>query len=274
MDYTVLSLADVRNELDVIVRETQATFGDLDERRLNWRPDESRWSVAQCFEHLLAANRLMFRAAEQALQASAPRSIWQRVPVLPRLYGRIMIRTQSPDATRKFTADPRARPALSAIAADVIPRFIDQHRDAVAAVQTLDERDAARAVMTSPFIRFITYSVLDGWRLVVAHDRRHFEQARRVTLLPEFPKASVLPADGQRTVSLGIPDALAAKANTFPESSYGATTVTLILADGRRIHDVVLGGASHIVKVGGRPVSDAKDLDFSVSEIVDVKRKR
>jgi hypothetical protein len=26
----------------------------------------------------------------------------------------------------------------------------------------------------------------DGWRLVVAHDRRHFEQARRITLSPGF----------------------------------------------------------------------------------------
>jgi hypothetical protein len=43
--------------------------------------------------------------------------------------------------------------------------------------------------MTSPFIKVITYSVLDGWRLVFAHDRRHLEQARRVTLSPGFPTA-------------------------------------------------------------------------------------
>ena len=71
-------------------------------------------------------------------------------------------------------------------------------------------------------------------------------------------------------MSLKISDELAAKALYFPESSYGATTVTLILSSGRRIHDVVLGGASDIVKVGGRHVSDGGDLDFSVSEIVDV----
>ena len=34
--------------------------------------------------------------------------------------------------------------------------------------------------MVSPFVAAITYSVLDGLRLVVAHDHRHFEQARRV----------------------------------------------------------------------------------------------
>jgi hypothetical protein len=75
-------------------------------------------------------------------------------------------------------------------------------------------------------------------------------------------------------MSLRIPDALADTALMFPESSYGATTVTLILSDGRRIDDVILAGGSDIVKVKGRLVSDAKALDFSVSEIVDVKRKR
>jgi hypothetical protein len=41
--------------------------------------------------------------------------------------------------------------------------------------------------MVSPFVRFITYSVLDGCRLMAAHDRRHFEQARRVTEAAGFP---------------------------------------------------------------------------------------
>ena len=54
-------------------------------------------------------------------------------------------------------------------------------------MRALDEGDAAHAILTSPFSRVVIYSVLDGLRLVVAHDRRHFEQARRVTLLPEFP---------------------------------------------------------------------------------------
>jgi hypothetical protein len=42
--------------------------------------------------------------------------------------------------------------------------------------------------MTSPFVRVITYSVLDGWRLMLAHDRRHVEQAKRVMATPGFPK--------------------------------------------------------------------------------------
>ncbi len=182
-----MSLADVRTGLDDIARETQATFGGLDGRQLNWRPDAGRWSVAQCVEHLLTTNRLMFEAAEKALDVARPRTIWQRVPVLPGVLGRMLIRSQSPTAARRFTAPSTARPASSDITADVIPRFIEQQRDAAVRVQALGEDDAARTIMTSPFVRIVTYSVLDGWRLVVAHDRRHFEQAQRVVKSPGFP---------------------------------------------------------------------------------------
>src|SRR5688500_7712364 len=82
MDYATLSLADVRTGLDNIGRETHATFGGFSARQLNWRPDVARWSVAQCFQHLLTANHLMFQAADDALN-EAPRTVWQRLPVVP-----------------------------------------------------------------------------------------------------------------------------------------------------------------------------------------------
>ena len=187
MDYTTLSLSAVTTELEDIAREAQMTFGGLDTRQLNWRPDPARWSVAQCLEHLVISNQWMLRAAEDALRDARPRTVWQRLPVLPGVVGRMLIRSQSPTATRKFTASSKAAPATSDIAADIVRRFVEQHRDALTRVRALDERAAAGAIMTSPFLRVITYSVLDGWRLLVAHDRRHLVQARRVMLWPEFP---------------------------------------------------------------------------------------
>ena len=75
-------------------------------------------------------------------------------------------------------------------------------------------------------------------------------------------------------MTLRIPAKLAAKAHGFPESSYGATTVTLVLANGRRIENVVLGGAEWIVKIGDRRITDSTELDFSVEDVVNVRRQR
>jgi hypothetical protein len=188
MDYTSVSLADVRAGLDNLAREVQATFGALDARQLNWRPGTTQWSVAQCFEHLIKMNRLMFQAAEIALNEQSPRTIWQRLPGVPGVLGRLMIRSQAPEATRKYSAPAPGQPSSSDIGADVVQRFVEQLRDAVARLNTLAESDAARIIMVSPFIKVVTYSVLDSWRLVFAHGRRHVEQARRVTLAPGFPR--------------------------------------------------------------------------------------
>jgi hypothetical protein len=188
MDYTTLSLAEVKTGLEDIAREVQETFGELDARQLNWRPDATQWSVGQCLDHLVMLDYLMFRAAGDALNGAQVPTIWHRVPGWPRLMGRLLIRSLSPDARRKQRAPARSRPATSDVAADIVQRFAEQHRDTAAWVHGVNEREAARVIMTSPFSRFVAYSVLDGCRLVVAHDRRHFEQARRVTQLPGFPR--------------------------------------------------------------------------------------
>lgn len=189
MDYTALTLAEVRSALDDIARGSQDTFGRLTPRQLNWRPDEARWGVAQCFDHLVTANRLMLQSAAAALDESQPRTVWQRLPVLPGMFGRLMIRSLTPTATRKLRAPMSARPAFSELPGDIVRRFADQQREAAAWMAEVGEGRAERTIMASPFLRVITYSVLDACRLMVAHDQRHIEQARRVTTAPGFPGA-------------------------------------------------------------------------------------
>ncbi|MEO7273114.1 MAG: DinB family protein [Vicinamibacterales bacterium] len=192
MDYTALSLPEVQRGLEAVAVEAQGLFGGLDPGQLNWRPDPARWSVAQCLDHLLTANRLMIRAADDAQAPGASRSVWQRLPVLPGILGGMLIRSQSPGATRRFTAPAQAHPASSDIEADIVRRFVSQHEEAVGRLRTLDESLAARAIMTSPFVKVVTYRVLDGWRLVLAHDRRHLHQAQGVMASPGFPPSRSL----------------------------------------------------------------------------------
>ena len=182
MKYTDLSLAEIPDAIHGIAEDAHATFGALDVRELNWKPEEAQWSIAQCFEHLITSNRLLVDAAKSAI-ANPPGSVWQRLPMWPGMLGKLMVGSQGPrvPSSRKYVANPIARPA-SSVRADIIQRFVDQHREIEAWARTLHEQTARRAILISPFVKIITYSVLDGLRLLVAHDRRHFEQARRVMI--------------------------------------------------------------------------------------------
>ena len=68
-----------------------------------------------------------------------------------------------------------------------------------------------------------------------------------------------------------IPVHLIEKAQTIGESSYGVTRVTLILADGQKVHDVFLAWCTEIVKVGTRSITKREDLDFQIEDIVRIR---
>ena len=72
----------------------------------------------------------------------------------------MLIRSQAPVNTRRYTASPRAQPSISGVAPDVIQRFVEQHREAVSRVQALDERDAARTIMTSVTVLLSSLSLM------------------------------------------------------------------------------------------------------------------
>ena len=187
MDYTTISLVDVRTSSTPSPPTPARHSAALDARQINWKADASRWSVAQCLEHLLTANRQMVEMADQALDATRGRTLWQRLPIWPGLLGRMLVRTQSPNATRRFKAPGKAQPAASALDTGIVARFVHQQRELIAKLDASATRDLAGVVMASPFLGIVTYSVLDGWRLIVAHERRHVQQAKQVMATPGFP---------------------------------------------------------------------------------------
>ena len=50
--------------------------------------------------------------------------------------------------------------------------------------------DLRKVVLSTPAARLITYSLLDGYRLILTHERRHLAQAARVLEADGFPSAA------------------------------------------------------------------------------------
>jgi hypothetical protein len=189
VDYLRLTLDQIQSELRKTAADVRASFGTLDDRQLNWRPDPSRWSVAQCLQHLVQSNDEMCGAFERAADPARPRTIWQRLPILPGVIGRMMVSSLGPKVTRKFVAPSQSTPSASDSDSGVLDRFAASQERVLAITRTLAGRDLDRMILVSPFVKVVTYSVFDGLRLVVAHEHRHVEQARRVREAPGFPRS-------------------------------------------------------------------------------------
>lgn len=179
-------------EAAAVAREAGETFGSFDAAQLNWKPSAEQWSVGQCFDHLLTTNAAYFPSFEQLVKGEKQITFWERLPVLPSLFGRLMIRALDPRATRKLKAPAVFRPASSDVSGDVVARFVAQQDRLSEYIKATAAhgRDLRRTIVTSPVSPLITYSLRDGYHLILLHERRHLAQARRVTEAQGFPRAA------------------------------------------------------------------------------------
>jgi hypothetical protein len=69
----------------------------------------------------------------------------------------------------------------------VIDDFVDLQTKVVEKMKATEHLDLEKIIITSPVASVITYSMMDAYRVIVVHERRHFEQARRVTEESAFP---------------------------------------------------------------------------------------
>lgn len=181
-----LSPAELAAEFGATAADAAAGFRALDARQLNWKPGAEAWSVAECFDHLVKSGEQMQESIGRALDRTAPRTVWQRLPLWPRLLGWMLITSLAPDATRKLKAPAIAVPATGNLPSDIVDRFVALQHECAARVLALTDDDERR-VLVSPFASVVTYTVIDGYRIIATHQRRHLAQAARVTAAPGFP---------------------------------------------------------------------------------------
>ena len=179
-------LANLIAAANNIANEAKSTFGQLTPSQLNWKPSADRWSVAQCFDHLLTSHQGYLPIVDSVL-AGKKRTFWERMPVLPGLAGKLLIKSLEPTTTRKMKAPKHFEPAQSDISGSVINDFVDQQGNIVQKMKATEHLDLERIVITSPAAGAVTYSLMDAYRIIVVHEQRHFQQAKRVMEESSFP---------------------------------------------------------------------------------------
>jgi hypothetical protein len=181
------------SDLDTLIRDAKqiaddarAAFGNLSAAQLNWKPSAERWSIAQCFEHLITSNRGYLPIIESVRGGKKQSTFWERLPVWPGLAGKLLIKSLDPASTRKLKAPKSFQPAQSDISATIIDDFVAQQEQVIEGMKSTSHLDLEKIVITSPALSFVAYSLMDAYRIIVTHEKRHLQQAQRVAAEPAF----------------------------------------------------------------------------------------
>lgn len=172
----------------IISDQVRETFGDLSNEQLNWKPNSDQWSVGQCFDHLIKINSTYFPQFESIIKDPRKQKFWEKYSPLSGFFGNLLFKNLSPESERKLKAPKVARPSASNISPNIIEDFVRHQAELIDKIRQTENLDTKKIIITSPFIKAITYSLYDGYRIIYTHERRHFNQAKRLIETGGFPK--------------------------------------------------------------------------------------
>ncbi len=175
-------------EANAIAADAEGTFSRLNREQLNWKRAADQWSVAQCFEHLIKINAAYFPQLRRIEQGAYAPTCRDSVPVLARLFGSMILRAVQPASPRTFKAAKHVEPSPSVTDGDIIARFTAHQQEVIEHMKMAGVRDLSTVIITSAVAPIAFYSVLDAFKILVAHERRHMAQAERVLNADGFPK--------------------------------------------------------------------------------------
>ncbi len=179
---TIVSEADKNNQTaNDLVR-------GLTEEQLNWKPDATQWSIAQCLEHLAVTSRQFNGYFKQLIESA--RLKWPTngaIPYRPSLVGGWLIKQVVPETTRKVNAPKVFKPSDSSSIHDALGLYLKQQDEFVRFVKQSEGVDYNRARLRSPVTPVMRYSLADAFVVTIVHGYRHLGQAQRVKAMPNFP---------------------------------------------------------------------------------------
>jgi hypothetical protein len=175
--------------LKPIAEDARKSFGALSAQQLNWKQGADEWSIAQCFDHLIVTNEFFFPLLEKIESGERKSGLWERLSPLSGLFGKMVVKSVESKGGRKFKAPAKLLPSSSRVEGRVIERFAEHQAQLSKRMTATKGLDLSKIVITSPIAGFVTYNLLDAFRIIVAHERRHFAQAERVLKSDAFPRS-------------------------------------------------------------------------------------
>lgn len=195
-------ISKITSDLRKVSEDARQAFGLLSNEQLNWKPSENAWSVGQCFEHIIRTNEAFYPEMDKLASGTRRNSFWENWSPLTGWSGRFLINAVSIDAKKAKAPSKKIVPP-GEIGPDIIDRFAS-HVDCVnQKIEACAGADRKKTIVTSPFLAIFTYTLDDGYTVLVEHTKRHFRQAKRVTETAGFPQNGEQIEGNEREAAVG-----------------------------------------------------------------------
>jgi hypothetical protein len=171
--------------IDILLEEVHDLVDGLSAEQFAWSPDEGAWSIGLCIAHLNTVGEAVVDNMEESLAAVES----ERPPRAIRPLERIFVWINSPSFRMPMPSPRSYRPPPLGSRTEVLTRFVEIHSRLKQVLDKAARTNRLGVKAASPALPLLRLSLLGWAETIIAHNRRHIKQGRRVREHDHFPSS-------------------------------------------------------------------------------------
>lgn len=181
-------LLEYRRQFRANRQAAAALCAGLNTEQFNWRPEPTRWSIAECLVHLIVSAGVYTHHTSIAIEQGRTRGLTAPGPFHYGPLTRWLLRGLEPPVRRRSKTPRRFYPPSGVVhdMEDVLKQFRDAGRNWEDCLRRANGLDLARVKVRSPVLRLLRFPLGGLFAGQAAHERRHLWQAKQLTAAPDF----------------------------------------------------------------------------------------
>lgn len=164
-------------------------FASLTDGQINFHTSDGKWSVGECFDHLIVSNRMYYdKLAEKLNTGKLKNRKSDDIHVINTFLGNKIIQTVKPDSNKRMKTFRVFEPANTKFNDEVFEKFTHLQNKFVQLIGNFKKTDLSKVKVSSPVSKLIRLNIADVLMIIIHHNNRHIKQAEKIVDLCFFPK--------------------------------------------------------------------------------------
>ncbi len=173
-------MSQLKEEVLSITEEVKNTFGELSIEKIYLRPNAETWSIAENLEHLIKVNSSYYPIFDKLKAGTFQAAFVSRISFFPRIIGDMILKSVKLSNSKKIKTFPLWEPKINKEQQeDIIKKFEKHQKELCNKIEEMSPFVEKGIIISSPANKVIVYSLEKAFEIIITHEKRHLEQAKR-----------------------------------------------------------------------------------------------
>lgn len=167
-------------EVEAATSQAETLTAGMSAEDLMRAPAGGGWGVGESLQHLILTSAAMLPLAETAIAELEANGLKASGPTGLGFVGWLLVKTLEPPARMKTKTGKPFEPVAVANPGELVARLREENTKLAALIKRASGLATHKTRIVSPFNASAKYNVYAGFRIMLAHTRRHLWQAGQV----------------------------------------------------------------------------------------------